>query len=154
MGVIGFVAALASPAAGGDWPFVWLAAAALAAPCNVWLLARKARHEGLSLLSGRGRVFVLAILPPVVAGAVLTAVLLAGGHPELLPCVWLLLYGAGITTGGAASIAAVPLMGTLFMALGIVAAFAPATYGVPLLAVGFGGLHVGFGFWIGVRHGG
>jgi len=38
--------------------------------------------------------------------------------------------------------------------LGALAAAAPAPWGVPLLAVGFGGLNLVFGLWIGVRHGG
>jgi hypothetical protein len=57
-------------------------------------------------------------------------------------------------TGGAFAIPVVPLLGAAFMALGAVAAIAPADLGVPLLAAGFGGLNAGFGVWIGVRHGG
>jgi hypothetical protein len=41
-----------------------------------------------------------------------------------------------------------------FMALGAVALFAPAEYNDVCLAVGFGGLHIGFGLWIARKHGG
>jgi len=45
-------------------------------------------------------------------------------------------------------------MGVAFVALGVIAALAPATWASALLAVGFGGLHVGFGIVIVRRHGG
>jgi hypothetical protein len=40
------------------------------------------------------------------------------------------------------------------MALGAVALFAPAGWGDGLMALGFGGLHIGFGLVIARRHGG
>lgn len=153
MGTIALATAALSPALGKDWPVAWLIAAASAGSCNSWLLARKARRQGLSVLRGRGPRFLLGLCPPLIAGAVLTA-LLWNGHPELLPATWLLLYGAAVVTGGAFSIAVVPVMGAVFMVLGIAAAILPTSWGIPLLAAGFGGVHLGFGLWIGVRHGG
>jgi hypothetical protein len=41
----------------------------------------------------------------------------------------------------------------LFLALGVIALLAPAT-GLLFLAIGFGGLHLGFGAYIVKRHGG
>ena len=45
-------------------------------------------------------------------------------------------------------------MGVGFMGLGAVALLAPFAWGTVLLAVGFGGLHIGFGLIIGRNYGG
>jgi hypothetical protein len=45
-------------------------------------------------------------------------------------------------------------MGLSFMALGLVALFAPQAVGEWLMALGFGGLLIGFGVVIARRHGG
>ena len=148
------MASALSPIAGNRWPLVWLIAAAIAAPGQSWLLVRKARRQGLSVFRGRGPGFLLGLCPPLIAGAALTPVLWQTGNADLLPATWLLLYGAGVVTGGAFSIPVVPVMGAAFMALGVAATIAPPSWGIPLLAAGFGGLHLGFGTWIGVRHGG
>jgi hypothetical protein len=88
------------------------------------------------------------------AGALLTWVLFRTGPIAVLPGVWLLLYGAGVVASGAASVRIVPLMGACFMALGGVALLGPAGWGNPLLAAGFGGLHILFGVAITVKYGG
>jgi len=72
----------------------------------------------------------------------------------VLPGLWLLLYGVGVTTAGAFSIRAVPLMGLGFIALGLIALFVPFVDGDLMMALGFGGLQVGFGLRIARRHGG
>jgi hypothetical protein len=90
----------------------------------------------------------------MVTGAVLTLVLFRLGVPGVLPGVWLLLYGTGVLSGGAASVRVVPAMGALFMLAGAVALFLPATSGDLLLAAGFGGLHIVFGTIIAVKYGG
>ena len=88
------------------------------------------------------------------AGALLTLVFYQEGLNHLLPAMWLLLYGAGITSGGAFSVRVVPVMGFCLMSLGAAALFAPARFGDLFMAAGFGILQIGFGLWIARRHGG
>jgi len=136
-----------------NWLVVWLAEAMVALTVGGWTMVRKARAVNDSLLTGPGRRFGLSFLPPLVVGGLLTVALYLGGARALIPAVWLLLYGTGVITGGAFSVPIVPVMGLGFLLLGAVALFAPAL-GNWLLAAGFGGLHIVFGFWIARRYGG
>lgn len=156
MGASALAAAALAPGnpAGGSWIRVWLAEAALGAAIGAVALARKARTHATPLTSGPGRKFVLAYLPPVLAGAILTLVLARAGHYAMLPGLWLLCYGAGVVTGGAMSVPVVPVMGFCFMVAGAVAFFAPAAWGDTFLGAGFGLLHVIFGTIIARRYGG
>ena len=138
----------------GRWLAVWLLDAVLAASLGAVGLWWKTRRSGVSLRSGPGRKYVLSLLPPFVAGLLLTVAVWQSGSVDLLPALWLLLYGAGTITGGAYSVPAVPLMGVGFMALGAAALLAPFAWGNVLLAVGFGGLHIGFGLIIARNYGG
>lgn len=135
------------------WAAVWLAEGVLAVAIGGVALARKThRHEGYVLTRPLRR-FLLAYLPPIVAGALATVACARAGAFQVLPALWLLSYGAGLITGGGFSIAVVPAMGACFMALGALALATPA-FGNYWMAVGFGGLHVVFGLIIARRHGG
>jgi hypothetical protein len=141
----------ATPAA---WLRVWLAEGLLAAAIGLLSCTWKANRRGLPLFSGPARKVALGLAPPLVAGAFLTFELFRAGQFSALPAAWLLLYGAGIITGGSFSVAIVPVMGVCFMLLGGLAVLAPAAWGNYFLAAGFGGLHTAFGFLIARRHGG
>ena len=147
-------AGLAWRQAAPSWLGIWLAEAAVALAIALFTIYRKAHAKGFPLTSGPGKKFGLSFLPPAVAGMVLTLVLARAGHTALLPGTWLLLYGAGVVTGGAFSVAIVPVMGASFMLLGAGAFVAPAAWGNGFMAAGFGGLHILFGILIARRHGG
>jgi hypothetical protein len=132
---------------------IWLIEGCLALAIGIAGAALKSKRVRAPLLSGPGRKFIAGFAPPMAAGALLTAVLFHAGAVALLPGIWLLLYGASVLAGGAASVRVVPLMGACFMAAGALALLAPA-WGAWLLAAGFGGLHLIFGFVIAVKYGG
>lgn len=140
--------------AGATWLSSWLGTAAVASAVALAAAAVKARRAGTPLLSRAGRRFLLALAPPLVAGAILTPILFGNGLAERLPGAWLLLYGAGVVTGGAFSIRVVPIMGLAFMAAGALALALPPLDPEWTMAAGFGGLHIGFGALIARRHGG
>lgn len=136
------------------WLRIWLGEAIVAIAIALFSMYWKANRSGLPLFSGPGRKVALGLLPPLAAGAVLTFLLFRAGVISALPATWLLLYGAGIATGGLYSVAIVPVMGVSFMIVGALAALGPVSWGNWFLAAGFGGLHILFGSLILRRHGG
>jgi len=155
MGLVAIAAGLA--AAGRDeagWTITWSAAAAVASVIAIVMVARKARRVGLPVLSGPGRKLALSFAPPVLVAALLTAVLLRRGTADLLPGLWLALYGTGVIAGGTFSVRIVPVMGMFFVLLGALALALPPAYGNALMIAGFGGLHLVFGLIIARRYGG
>jgi hypothetical protein len=136
------------------WLRVWLAEGLLASAIGLLACTWKANRRGSPLFSGPARKVALGLAPPLIAGAFLTFVLVRAGFESALPAMWLLLYGAGIMTGGQFSVPIVPVMGVCFMLLGGLAVLAPVAWGNWFLAAGFGGLHIVFGLLIARRHGG
>ncbi len=137
-----------------NWLAMWFAEAVLALIIAAWAMKRKARRAGVPLLNNPGRKFALSFSPPMLVGALLTVALYRAGLVGLLPGAWLLLYGTGVVTGGAFSVSVVPVMGVCFMLLGALCLFCSAAWGNTFMALGFGGLHIIFGFVIARRHGG
>lgn len=133
---------------------IWLALAVFSPVIMIWAMVRKARAANMPLLSGPGRKFVMSFSPPMAVGALLTLVLFRAGLLEIIPGVWLLLYGTAVVAGGAFSVKIVPVMGLCFMAAGVIALFTPAVFAPFILGAAFGGLHIAFGIPIARRHGG
>ena len=138
----------------GQWVSVWVAAALGAAVVAVVGIWRKSSRLGVSLISGPARRFALSLIPPLLAGAILTVVFYRTSLVDQLPGMWLLVYGAGVVAGGTLSIRIVPVMGVCFMTLGVLAFATPAHWGNGFMVGGFGIMHIVFGVIIAVRHGG
>ncbi len=136
------------------WLLTWLAAALAAIALGALFVLWKARRVGTPVLNRPGRKFLLSLLPPLLAGAVISAATYSTGQGRLLPGIWLLLYGVGVTSAGSFSVRVVPVMGFCFMLAGVVAIFCPSTWGNPIMAAGFGGLHILFGAIIARSYGG
>jgi len=132
---------------------VWLPAAAVAIVIAAVTTFAKARRLTVPLWSGAFRKLVWVMAPVLLSGAVLTFALARQGADALIPGTWLALYGAGVTAGGTLSVRATRGMGVAVSILGVGALLQPS-WGAPLLAVGFGGLHIVFGLLLMMRHGG
>lgn len=156
IGITAIAAALVAARQSLPWARVatWVAEAGIAGGISVASMSLKAHVSNMPLLSGPIRKLVLSFSPPIICGAVLTAVLVQLGLYTLLPGVWMLLYGAAVVSAGTYSVRSVPVMGAGFMLLGAVALVTPESWATPLMIGGFGGLHIVFGLWIARRHGG
>lgn len=137
-----------------NWLAVWCAEAVVALLIAGWSMDRKARAAKMPLLAGPGRKVAFSLSPPILAGALLTVVLYRAGLVNVIPGVWLLLYGTGVITGGMFSSSVVPIMGICFMGLGAAALLGPPGWADWFMAAGFGGLHIVFGVVIARRYGG
>lgn len=136
------------------WLAVWIAEGLISLLIAGWSMDRKTRAIKAPLGSGPGRKAVFSLTPPMLAGGLLTIVLVQAGLINAIPGVWLLLYGTGVITGGMYSVRVVPIMGICLMALGALALFSPPAFSNWFMAVGFGGLHVVFGAIIVRKYGG
>ncbi|MFN8665619.1 MAG: hypothetical protein U0164_00335 [Gemmatimonadaceae bacterium] len=147
------------------WLFTWMTAAPIAFAASAILTVKKTRASRATFTSALARKLALAFFPSLVAGAVLTAVALRAGWYAALPGMWLMMYGAAVMAGGALSVPVIPVMGALFMGFGAIALAVPLVFAAwsvemrgvlinAIMAAGFGGLHVLFGFAISRRYGG
>jgi len=154
IGVIGLVVATITQGVWRDqvWVALWAATAIVSFGIGVVTTARKVRAAGLRMTGGAGARFWAGLVPTLVAGALITVPLVRAGEADLLPTVWLLLYGAAVMTAGWQSVRVLALMGLCFMVAGALAMFSPSRDAS--MAAGFGGLHVVFGYVIARRHGG
>lgn len=157
--IVGLTALIASWAAAqqteaSHWIFIWVSEAVVSLVISSLMMVKKSRHLQLPLWSETARRYLLGFTPPMLAGALLTTVLYQHSLFEMIPGVWLLLYGTAIIAGGTYSVQVVPVMGFSFMLLGVFALLGPTLWGNALMALGFGGLHMLFGLWIARRYGG
>ncbi len=135
------------------WLGVWMLELLLAGSVALVMTARKTEQQGKSLWSASGRKLLLAFIPAMAVGGVLTLTLFLRGDLTLLPGVWLSIYGAAVTTAGAHSVRIVPVMGTAFMLLGALVLLLPLPANL-MLGAGLGGLHIVFGLLLWRNHGG
>lgn len=156
MGVTAVATALLAPRPSNiqSWLLTWLAEAAGAVTIGALAIFSKARRAGTPILAQFGIKFSQTLLPPLLAGAVISSALYAAGLGRLLPGIWLLLYGVGIVSAGSFSVSIMSVMGVSFMVAGGAALMCPAAWANVLMALGFGGLHILFGTIVARRYGG
>jgi hypothetical protein len=160
MGIIGVLAAVvvSLPRWAPHWLAIWLAAAVVALVLGGALVARQIARRGHARYLGPVRKFLLCLCPALLAGAVLTLVLGTAGETRVIPGMWLLLYGCAVLSASTVTVAGIArlicMMGGLFVVLGLMTFALPVTAHTVMLGLGFGLLHIIFGFLIGrLTHG-
>ena len=156
MGVIAIAASVVATSAHSAplWLATWVGAAVLAVTVGVLTLARKARKTQTPIFTGTGLRFWMCLSTAVAAGFLLTVALYVRGLFDLMPGVWMLLFGMGVTTGGVFSVRIVPVTGVGFLLTGGMALFLPLSWGNLLMAFSFGGFNIVAGYIIARNYGG
>lgn len=150
MGLIGLAAAALSwvPSLAAYWLVIWLGAAPIAAIVGGLLLAKSGSVATFVAVGTPGRKLAFGLFPSLFAGAVMTAVLWSADLSTAIPGMWLLLYGCALISASVSTTMIVAWMGAGFAGFGILALLSPVALHIPLLAMGFGGLHILFGILI------
>jgi hypothetical protein len=139
------------PQQGWNFLAVWAAVLLVAFVSQVLLTILKARQRREAFWTPIARTAFGALLGPGVAGLFSSVVLVQTGHWELLPGVWLLLYGCGLW--GVSFFAPLFLrgLGAAFMLAGLLAWAVPSCSALAL-GLGVGGLHIVFGMGVMMRY--
>ena len=134
--------------------WMWLIEGVIAAALGMEALRRKSNRIASPLSSRSAKRALLSFATPILAGAILTLALFRANQIGLFAGVWLLLYGVAVVTAGAFSVRIVPVMGLCFLLLGSLALLTAPALANSWMTLGFGGLHIVFGFLIARQHGG
>jgi hypothetical protein len=156
MGATAFVAsylALRQPSIEA-WLAVWLGEALVAVTIALVAMHGKASRLETPIFSLPGRRLFVGLLPALFAGGVMTVALVRSGDTRQISGVWLLLYGVAVMQAGTFSVPTIPVMGAVFVLIGAIALPLPWFWANVMLAVGFGLVHIAFGYYIAWRHGG
>jgi hypothetical protein len=140
----------------------WAATALPAIAVGAGFSITKALRYDHNLLNDPARRFLWCLTPNLAIGALLSAIVWRTDLVELIPGIWLLLYGAGVLAAGTYAVRPVLNMGASFVMLGTCVVLLPGLLPSPLpaqwanvcLALGFGGLHFTFGWQVYRHHGG
>jgi hypothetical protein len=124
---------------------VWSAVFGIAFASHLLFTFGRARQRGEPVWSRQARTVLLAVLPAFSAALVVTALIWRLGRPDLLPAVWLTLYGCGVLATSFFAPRSIAGLGGTCFALGAIALLAPHTFPILTMAIGFGITHIGFG---------
>jgi len=124
---------------------VWSAVFAVAFTSHLLLTFGRARQRGEPVWSRQARTILLAVLPAFSAALVTTVVVARLDRLDLLPALWLTLYGCGVLATSFFAPRSIAWLGGTCFVLGVMGLLAPHTYPILTMAIGFGITHIGFG---------
>ncbi len=133
---------LAFPA---NFVVVWSVVFVIAFASHLLLTFGRARQRGEPVWSRQARTVLLAVLPAFSAALVATVLIWRVGRPDLLPALWLTLYGCGVLATSFFAPRSIAWLGGTCFVLGAAGLLTPHTYPILTMAIGFGATHIGFG---------
>ncbi|HLD35334.1 MAG TPA: hypothetical protein VJC37_01325 [Planctomycetota bacterium] len=131
---------------------LWLIVFTGALSVQIGLTIRKAHITGIQPWTKLSRQIIFALLPSLLAGAILTIYLFKYNQSIFIPGVWILLYGVGIAASGMFSILAVRLLGWAFIITSLIPLFVRPEYGLIFMALTFGLYHIIYGLAVAIKY--
>lgn len=110
-----------------------------------WLTYRKAKKKGQPIWGKTSRALLFNMAVPLVTGGLLIMIFLYRGYFGVVAPASLIFYGLALMAGGNFTFTDVKTLGICEIILGLVAACLPG-YGLLFWAMGFGVLHIVYGF--------
>ncbi|MCS4228696.1 hypothetical protein [Sphingobacterium sp. BIGb0165] len=111
-----------------------------------WLMARKkAKKNRQSIWNITSKSLLFAVSIPLTTGGVLALLLLSQGYYHLIAGILLIFYGLALAAGSIYTFTEVKWLGILEICLGLMAVCLP-DHGLMLWGLGFGVLHIIYGF--------
>lgn len=137
---------------------VWAGILVLALVADTLLTKRRAARVGKTAFSPLGRHLLRAAAPGFLAGLAITLFYLL--HPGLIGAylygIWMLCYAMSLLAVGMFSVREVSMLGWAFLVAGAATLLLPAGFPITprhLMAATFGGFHIAYGIWMGVKYG-
>jgi len=131
---------------------LWLIIFTGAVVLQVVFTVYKAHKIGVQPWTKLSHQIVFALLPGLLAGAILTLYLVKYNQPVFIPGVWILLYGVGIAASGIFSIIAVRLLGWAFILTSTLPLFVYPECGLIFMALTFGVYHIIYGLVVAIKY--
>lgn len=132
---------------------IWGVVLVVSAFTELVLNKRRAASVGKKIFSTLGARIVQAAGPSFFAGAIVTEFLFEQKMLGFAFAFWMLAYGLAICAVGTFSVRPVSVLGWAFIVAGTIALGLGPAMGLTMMAIAFGGLHIGYGLYTGVTRG-
>jgi len=129
----------------GNFALVWGIAFAVAFAAHVILTFARARQRDEPVWSRQARTVYLALLPSFLASLAVTVLIWRLNRLDLLPAVWLSLYGCGVLATSFFAPRSILALGAGCFIIGVASLLGDWMHPLLTMAVGFGTTHVAFG---------
>jgi hypothetical protein len=144
-GATALVGSLLRSTYGTPFTLTWLGVLLVAGGASVFFTAAMARSNGEPFWTRQTRTVVAALTPAFVAALLLTGVMERIGREDLLPGIWMILWGVGALSMGFFTPRVISLLGAAFMAAGAITFFIPPVSDAWSMGLTFGAIHLAYG---------
>ena len=128
-----------------DFAAVWSTVFAVAFACHLLVTFGRARQRSQPVWSRRTRTVLLAVLPSFGVSLAITVLMWRLDRLDLLPAIWLLLYGCAALATSFFAPRSIAWLGITCLTMGTTSLIALPGHAIMTMAVGFGATHIGFG---------